>query len=71
MTVNLTEYVNKRIEELKSFKSETFGLLKDMEITFDKLSEEEERELLENKMKYYSASGALMELEQLKKVLNG
>lgn len=71
MTVNLAEYVNKRIEELASFKSDTFELLKDMDKTFDKLSEDEQRELLENKMKYYSASGALSELEQLKKVLKG
>lgn len=42
-----------------------------MDKTFDKLSEEEQRELLENRMKYYSASGALNELEQLKKVLKG
>lgn len=36
----------------------------------EELSLEEEKAILENKMKYYSASGALAELEEIKKVLD-
>lgn len=70
MTVRLLEYVNKRIEELTNFKSETLKSLQDVTKTINKLSLEEEKEILENKMKFYSASGALEELEELKRVIN-
>lgn len=70
MILNLNEYVNKRIEELTVYKSEILKLLKDVNKTLEELSLEEQKEILENKMKYYSATGALAELEGLKKVLN-
>jgi cell shape-determining protein MreC len=70
VAVNLNEYVNKRIEELTAFKSETLKSLKDTTKTVEELSLEEEKAILENKMKYYSASGALAELEGIKKVLD-
>lgn len=70
MAVNLHDYINKRIEELTEFKSETFNSLKDMTKTVEELSFDEGKAILENKMKYYSASGALEELEKLKKILN-
>lgn len=70
MTVNLNEYVNKRIEELTAFKSETLKTLKNVTKTVEELSLNEEKEILENKMKYYSATGALSELEELRRVLN-
>jgi hypothetical protein len=70
VTANLNEYVNKRIEELTAFKSETLKSLKDVTKTVEELSLEEEKGILENKMKYYSATGALAELEDLKRVLN-
>jgi prefoldin subunit 5 len=70
MTVRLLEYVNKRIEELTNFKSETLKSLQDVTKTINELSLEEEKEIVENKMKFYSASGALEELEELKRVIN-
>ncbi|MBB6446712.1 hypothetical protein [Bacillus benzoevorans] len=70
MTVKLLEYVNKRIEELTAFKSETLKSLQDVTKTINELSLEEEKDILENKMKFYSASGALEELEELKRVIN-
>lgn len=70
MTIHLNEYVNKRIEELTIFKSEILRSLKGVTKTIEKVSLEEEKEILENKMKFYSATGALAELEELKKVLN-
>ena len=70
MAVNLNEYVNKRIGDLTAFKSETLKLLKDTTKTVGELSLEEKKAIFENKMKYYSASGALAELEEIKKVLD-
>lgn len=66
---NLIEYVNRRIEELTTFKSEILRTLQDVTKKVQELSIEEEKSILENKMKYYSASGALAELEKLKKIL--
>jgi hypothetical protein len=71
VTVNLNEYVNKRMEELKVAKSEILKSLKDVTKTKEELSLEDEKEILEKKMKFYSATGALAELEELKRVLNG
>lgn len=70
MTLNLNEYVNKRIEEITGYKSEILQSLKEVTKTVEELSLEEEKVILENKMKFYSAAGALAELERLKKVLN-
>ena len=70
VTIHLNEYVNKRIEELTIYKSEILKSLKDVTNTIEKVSLEEEKEILENKMRFYSATGALAELQELKKVLN-
>lgn len=69
MTMDLLAYINKRIEELTAFKSEMLDSLKDVTKTVGELNAEEEKELLEKKMKFYSASGALAELEELKKLV--
>lgn len=70
MIPNVNEYVNKRIEELTAIKSDTLQSLKAVTKTVEELSIEEEKAILENKMKYYFATGALAELEELNKVLN-
>ncbi|WP_186579498.1 hypothetical protein [Aquibacillus kalidii] len=67
--MDLNEYINTRIEELIVLKSETLQSLKDVTKTVEELSLEEEKAIVENKMKYYSASGALAELEELKKLI--
>ncbi|MFK9090840.1 hypothetical protein [Bacillus salipaludis] len=61
----MIEYVNKRIEELTVVKTDTFNALKQAEQIV-----QEEKEILEIKMKYYLAAGALAEMEELKRVLN-
>ncbi len=70
MADKFLDYVNQRIEEVTAYKSETLKSLKDVTKTINELSLEEEKEILENKMKFYSASGALEELDELKKRLN-
>lgn len=68
--INLNEYVKKRIEELTEIKSASFNSLKSVTKTIAELTLEEEKEILEKKMNYYLAAGALAEMEELKRVLN-
>ncbi|SDX86790.1 hypothetical protein PUW24_20755 [Paenibacillus urinalis] len=70
MSFKVTEYVNERLEEIEKLKSETFDWLKNVTKTVDELTKEEEIEILEKKMIYYSASGALEELGRLKEKLD-
>ena len=70
MKVNLNEYVNKRIEELTEIKSASFNSLKIVTKTTVELTAGEEKEILEKKMNYYLAAGALAEMEELKRALN-
>ncbi|WP_057775656.1 hypothetical protein [Cytobacillus dafuensis] len=70
MNVNLNDYVNKRIGELTAFKAETLDSIKSVLEKISELSTEDEKELLVKKMEYYTAAGALAELEKLKKVLS-
>ncbi|MDA7027130.1 hypothetical protein PJ311_10975 [Bacillus sp. CLL-7-23] len=71
MVVELNQYINERIKELTACKLETLKLLKDTAKTGDEINLDEEKDLLNKKMQYYIATGALAELEELKKVLNG
>lgn len=70
MDANLMEYVNKRIEELTAYKSETLQSLKKVTKTVEELNATEEKEISEKKMTYYFATGASAELQELKRVLN-
>lgn len=70
MKIDIEEYVDKRIEENSKLKAETFDWLKGWTKTVDELTKEEEMAILEKKMIYYAVSGALEELERLKKMLN-
>ncbi|MEH7247975.1 hypothetical protein V7114_14455 [Neobacillus niacini] len=49
-------------------KSDTLKSLENVTKTTDELTLEEEKDILENKMMFYSASGALEELERLKRL---
>ena len=70
MSVDLNGYVNKRIEELTARKTELFDSLKAVTKTVEELNGEERKEILEQKMEFYLAWGALAELNELKKVIN-
>ncbi|MBY3621419.1 hypothetical protein HGO21_17955 [Acinetobacter sp. CUI P1] len=70
MSFEMTEYIKQRLEELTKIKSDTFNWLKNVTKTVDELTKDEEMEILEKKMIYYSASGALEELGTLKKKLD-
>ncbi|WHY78440.1 hypothetical protein QNH20_04635 [Neobacillus sp. WH10] len=70
MEINLNEYIIKRIEELTEIKSVSVNSLKSVTKNKAKLTVEEEKEILEEKMNYYLAAGALAEMEELKRVLN-
>jgi hypothetical protein len=71
VSVDLNEYLKKRIEELTTFKSETLNSLKDISKTVEELSFEEGNEILEKQMKFYIATGALAELKEVKRALSG
>ncbi|NPC93619.1 hypothetical protein HOO54_15605 [Bacillus sp. WMMC1349] len=71
MVVELNKYINERIKKLTACKLETLKLLKVTVKTEEKLNLDAEKDLLDKKMKYYIATGALAELEELKRVLNG
>ncbi|MEH7352582.1 hypothetical protein V7150_03285 [Neobacillus drentensis] len=70
MNDHVLDYVNKRIEELTICKTDTFNSLKSVTKTTAELFVEEEKGILEKKMNYYLAAGALAEMEELKRVLN-
>ncbi len=67
---NLNDYLNKRIEKVTAVKQETYNALINVTKTIAELNIDEEKEILANKMKYFSAVGALSELEELKRLLN-
>lgn len=70
MDFNLNDYLNKRIEKVTAVKQETYNALINVTKTIAELNIDEEKEILANKMKYFSAVGALSELEELKRLLN-
>jgi hypothetical protein len=70
VSLEVTEYIKQRLEELTKTKSDTFNWLKNVTKTVDELTKDEEMEILEKKMIYYSATGALEELGRLKKKLD-
>ncbi|HEX3020719.1 MAG TPA: hypothetical protein VHP36_10475 [Chitinispirillaceae bacterium] len=68
MTDDFNEYINKRISDLLQFRLETYNILTAITKTKSELNINDEKEILENKMKYYMASGALSELEEIKQI---
>jgi len=67
---NLNDYIDNRIAELTKTKTEIFKSFETITKTIEELSLIEEKQILENKMRYYMVMGALAELNELKKALN-
>jgi hypothetical protein len=70
LIINIEEYVNNRMKEHSKLKTETLNWLSNVTKTVSELTKDEEMEILEKKMIYYSVSGALEELVRLKRFLD-
>ncbi|PLR96872.1 hypothetical protein [Bacillus sp. T33-2] len=70
MINDLTAYIDRRIDELSSYKEETLESFSSITKTVDKLDIREDKEIYEKKMLFYIATGAMAELMKLRKLMN-
>ncbi len=67
MNKNIETYVTKRLDELANTKHKLFNLLQTANKPNNELDITEKKDIIKMKQEFYLVSGALAELEELKK----